>query len=93
MERPLCDQIDVIHVECSRHMRVLDFDDKTGNFLVGCDACHLQLIVQRFVPEPEKVVEDVAVPIEEPITAEKEEPITAESDPKTNYVPKRHIKK
>ena len=88
MERPICDQIDVIHVECSRHMRVLDFDDKTGNFLVGCDACHLQLIVQRFVPEPEKVVdEDVLVP-EDP-----EERITAASDPKTGYVPKKKIRR
>ena len=88
MERPLCDQIDIIHTECMRHMRVLDFDDKTGNFLVGCDACHLQLIVQKFVPEPEKAEEETPVP-EEP----EEERITAASDPKTDYVPKKKIRK
>ena len=71
-----------------RHMRVLDFDVKTGNFLVGCDACHLQLIVQRFIPEPEKVVEETPVH-EEP----EEERITAASDPLQNYVPKKKIRK
>ena len=69
-------------------MRVLDFDEKTGNFLVGCDACHLQLIVQRFVPEPEKAVEEKPVP-EEP----EEERITAASDPLQNYIPKKKIKR
>ena len=69
-------------------MRVLGFDDKTGNFLVGCDACHLQLIVQKFVPEPEKAAEETPVP-EEP----EEERITAASDPKTDYVPKKKIKR
>ena len=58
-------------------MRVLDFDESTGNFLVGCDACHLQLIVQKFVPEPEKVVDETPVP-EEP----EEERITAASQKK-----------
>ena len=69
-------------------MRVLDFDESTGNFLVGCDACHLQLIVQKFVPEPEKVLEETPVP-EEP----EEERITAASDPLQNYVPKKKIRK
>ena len=69
-------------------MRVLDFDESTGNFLVGCDACHLQLIVQKFVPEPEKAAEETPVP-EEP----EEERITAASDPKTDYVPKKKIKR
>jgi hypothetical protein len=93
LQRPLHDQLDFVHVECSRHMRVLDVDEKTGNFLVGCDTCHLQLIVSRFVEPQAEEIKQVEQEKEEIDVESKpvEERITAASDPKTDYVPKKRL--
>lgn len=95
MLRPIYDQLDIIHVECGMHMKILDVDPQTENFLCGCDICHLQLIIQRFTlqkPEPAPEVTPKLEP-EETEQPQEPEPITAASDPKTDYVPKKKLRK
>lgn len=54
----LANQVDLIHVNCGAHFKVLDEDTKNHSLLMQCIACESLMIVSKFMPQKQRAKPD-----------------------------------